>query len=602
MSLAHLSKQLEQIESQLASSEEPLMTLSAARATKQEGVLIVTIQTVSTWMHQIYRSVGTTDPLYQKAEAISDRLKEKMKRISEIILQSINEEYETKFQFEDVFAEDPGYYYRHGILQTIQAVGVLNDLFQKLLTEKIPSHPRDEYPLARQMRRVFILHTGPTNSGKTYESLQRLKEAENGIYLSPLRLLALEVYERLKQDGVPCDLLTGEEAQFSPGARHVACTIEKADYATVFDVAVIDEGQMIADPSRGYAWSRAILGIRAKEIHICCAPEAVVLLQKLIADCADEVYIQRHHRHTPLLVEESSFTFPEDVKAGDALIVFSRKEVLRVAQSLAKRHISSSVVYGNLPPETRRKQVDLFLSGETEVVVSTDAIGMGLNLPIQRVVFLETEKFDGTEIRPLTSQEVKQIAGRAGRKGSFDRGYVNAVTELDKMKRKLAVKERDLAFAYIAPHDFTILQLPFGSLLERLKAWTQYEVKVAHFRKADISEELALLELAAEYEAILPHEALYKAITIPFNYKEADLLRQWFDYLDCLKQSRSYLPKPKLRRYNLTALETYYRAIGLYYSFSTKFGMAYDARWVRRERRKSSESIHQLLKNQAQTV
>ncbi len=67
--------------------------------------------------------------------------------------------------------------------------------------------------------------------------------------------------------------------------------------------------------------------------------------------------------------------------------------------------------------------MERFIHGESEVV-STDASGMGLNLPIRRIVFLETEKFDGMRRRRLTSQEVKQIAGRAGRKGIFDVGTV----------------------------------------------------------------------------------------------------------------------------------------------------------------------------------
>ena len=49
------------------------------------------------------------------------------------------------------------------------------------------------------MKRHFILHIGPTNSGKTFCALERLKTAQNGVYLGPLRLLALEVYEKMKE-------------------------------------------------------------------------------------------------------------------------------------------------------------------------------------------------------------------------------------------------------------------------------------------------------------------------------------------------------------------------------------------------------------------
>ena len=78
--------------------------------------------------------------------------------------------------------------------------------------------------------------------------------------------------------------------------------------------------------------------------------------------------------------------------------------------------------YGALPYDVRRNEVKRYMAGETDVVVATDAIGMGLNLPIKRIVFLKTSKFDGVQLRDLTYSEVKQISGRAGRYGMFDEG------------------------------------------------------------------------------------------------------------------------------------------------------------------------------------
>ena len=71
--------------------------------------------------------------------------------------------------------------------------------------------PELEFPKAQSMKRRFILHIGPTNSGKTYQALERLKLAQNGVYLGPLRLLALEVYEKMNDAGIPCTMLTGQE-------------------------------------------------------------------------------------------------------------------------------------------------------------------------------------------------------------------------------------------------------------------------------------------------------------------------------------------------------------------------------------------------------
>ena len=56
---------------------------------------------------------------------------------------------------------------------------------------------------------------------------------------------------------------------------HVACTVEMASTNSHFQVAVIDEIQMLADLSRGWAWTRALLGIAAEEVHVCGDPSAI---------------------------------------------------------------------------------------------------------------------------------------------------------------------------------------------------------------------------------------------------------------------------------------------------------------------------------------
>lgn len=58
------------------------------------------------------------------------------------------------------------------------------------------------YPAARRFKRSIVCHVGPTNSGKTYEALERLRGAQNGVYCGPLRLLAWEVHEKLNAAGV----------------------------------------------------------------------------------------------------------------------------------------------------------------------------------------------------------------------------------------------------------------------------------------------------------------------------------------------------------------------------------------------------------------
>ena len=157
---------------------------------------------------------------------------------------------------------------------------------QHQLTNKIldlvPARPELEFSEVLEMRRHFVLHIGPTNSGKTFRALERLKTAGRGAYLGPLRLLALEVYEKMKEYGVPCTMLTGQECIEEPDSRVVASTIEMADYDELYDIVVIDEAQLMADTDRGHSWTKAILGVKAREIHVCTSPAAEGVLKHLI--------------------------------------------------------------------------------------------------------------------------------------------------------------------------------------------------------------------------------------------------------------------------------------------------------------------------------
>ena len=99
-------------------------------------------------------------------------------------------------------------------------------------------------------------------------------------------------------------------------------------------------------------------------------------------------------------------------------------DVLLQKATLEEKGHNVSVLYGNLPPEVKKQQIKKFINGETDVCVSTDVIGMGVNLPCDNVCFLNNRKFDGVEVRELTSTEIKQIGGRAGRYGFSEEGTI----------------------------------------------------------------------------------------------------------------------------------------------------------------------------------
>ncbi|WP_028400538.1 DEAD/DEAH box helicase [Ectobacillus panaciterrae] len=197
---------------------------------------------------------------------------------------------------------------------------------------------------------LYILHTGPTNSGKTYQALQRLKETDNGLYMAPLRLLALEIFHTLNEERAACHLKTGEEERFVNGARITSCTIEVANLERAYEIAVIDEAQLIADRDRGFSWYQAITKIKAREVHIISASSAVNLLLHLLK--GKHVQVKEYERSVPLCVEKKRFRL-KDTQTGDALIVFSRNRVLQTAAFLEQQGHKASVVYGSMPPETR---------------------------------------------------------------------------------------------------------------------------------------------------------------------------------------------------------------------------------------------------------
>jgi ATP-dependent RNA helicase SUPV3L1/SUV3 len=183
------------------------------------------------------------------------------------------------------------------------------------------------------------------------------------------------------------------------------------------DVAVIDEAQMLADPERGPAWTAAIMGVPARTVIILGAPDAAPMLHRIAELCGDKLEEVRLERMGPLAAARDPVPF-SDIGRGDAVIAFSRREVFELRTELLRRGKTVAVVYGALGPTVRRAEARRFREGEAEVLVATDAIGMGLNIgPLRRVIFSSLRKFDGQQERPLTVQEIKQIGGRAGRFG-----------------------------------------------------------------------------------------------------------------------------------------------------------------------------------------
>jgi len=366
----------------------------------------------------------------------------------------------------------------------------------------------------------LTLHIGPPNSGKTYQALEALKEAGIGWYLAPLRLLAFEIYDRLNAAGVPCNLLTGEESIQREGAMITAATVEMFNPNQKARCVVIDEAHMIADSSRGWAWTRAMMEATAPEIRVITSPAGRDLIERMARAAALPLAVVEHQRLTPIRVADRAWTL-EAMPDRTILVAFSRRTVLQLKTYLERMKRTVSVVYGSLPPEVRRKQADRFANGETEICIATDAVGMGLNLPADAVCFYEVEKFDGKEMRALNAAEVHQIGGRAGRFGLSSGGTISATDRfgIKLLEDRFNSTPPDLTFARVAPETEDLALLP-GTLAEKYTRWKDLSGIPAEWRElvrpTDIEERVALAEMLKPWEVErLGLEAAVRLVNAP---------------------------------------------------------------------------------------
>jgi ATP-dependent RNA helicase SUPV3L1/SUV3 len=529
---------------------------------------------------------------FRDFKQVYERYLELLEDVSKRMLDDYNKKNNCDFDFYQVIRGNYNSFLNSGFM-TVLTKQHIPKLIGKEFEENFPDNPKDEYPFARGMKRKIYIHLGDTNTGKTYNAVERLKTAKKGVYLSPLRILALENFEKLNNEGIVCDLLTGEEEILKNGATHISCTIEKVNLKEEYEIAVIDEIQMIRDRQRGMAWSKALLGLRCREIHICGALNSKELLEKIIKDCDDDYEIKEYSRNTPLEVESKNFSY-NDINEGDAIVVFSKKRVLEIAQTYSERGIKTSIIYGDLPPEVRKMQYEQFIKKETKVLVTTDAIGMGVNLPIRRIIFMSTRKFDGEEVRELTSQEVKQVAGRAGRKGIYDVGYVASVGDTQEfIKEKIEMKDAIIREAVIGPSE-AILKIKSLPLNEKLALWKDREEKLDYYTKMDISEYLLILDKIKRFR--LKEEDQWDLLKVPFDVASEDLMNTFLEYVEeVFIRKVKEISRPQCFTGNLDDLEIYYQKINMYYSFSKIFDLEFDVQWVYDERLKVSEAINEIL-------
>ncbi len=324
--------------------------------------------------------------------------------------------------------------------------------------------------------RHVILDT-PTGSGKSLVALalhfKAVCEGRTSFYTSPVKALASEKFFAL------CDefgarrvgMLTGD-ASINPTAPILCCTAEvlsnmvlrRADPNVPY--VVMDEFHYYSDPQRGVAWQVPLIALERTRFLMMSATlgNTAPIAERLERQTGVPVATVRStERPVPLEFEYRETTLHEtlgELLASDRapvyVVNFTQRECAELAQSLTSVKISGraerqelrrrlggfrfdtpygrelrrlagfgvGVHHAGLLPKYRLLVEQFSQQGALKVICGTDTLGVGVNIPIRTVLFSKLAKFDGRQVGLLTSRDFKQIAGRAGRKGFDERGWV----------------------------------------------------------------------------------------------------------------------------------------------------------------------------------
>ncbi|EFO90455.1 hypothetical protein CRE_04454 [Caenorhabditis remanei] len=421
------------------------------------------------------------------------------------------------------------------------------------------TRPHNWYPEARSITRKIFFHAGPTNSGKTYHALKRFGEAKSAVFCGPLKLLASEVFTRTNALGIPCDLVTGEERRFAKDNHH---------------------------PSQHLSSTVEMLSTQMRvEIHLCGEPAAIDIVKKLLEPIGETVEIRYYDRKSPLTIADKAIESYSNIEPGDCIVCFSKKAVFFNSKKLEENGIKPAVIYGDLPPGTKLAQAAKFNDPDDEcsVLVATDAIGMGLNLNIRRVIFNSCTR--QTELLPTYA--ALQIAGRAGR---FGTAYANGVAttmrkeDLGTLKTILAEKVEPIANVGIAPTYDQIetfsFHLPQASFVRLLDLFVSVCSVSDHFFICTVYD---MRELAVLIDQVpLPLKVRYTFCTSPLNTDDkrtaavfVKMARRFATgqalTYEWLMDMLEWPPKPASTLSELSLLEQNYEILDQYMWLSMRF-------------------------------
>ncbi len=325
--------------------------------------------------------------------------------------------------------------------------------------------------------RNVVLNT-PTGSGKSLVAAAfhflALCRGERSVYTCPIKALVNEKFLSLCRDFGPenVGMMTGD-ASVNPQAPVLCCTAEilanialhRGEHSDIGAV-IMDEFHYYSDAERGTAWQVPLLTLpRARFLLMSATLGATEFFEKEMTRVtgAPSLTVRSDRRPVPLEFEYSEVPLVERVgellalkRAPVYLVYFTQRAASEAAQALmslsvcskeekaalqaALEHVRFTSPYGKdmrrwlrhgigvhhagLLPKYRILVEQLAQKGLLKLICGTDTLGVGINVPIRTVVFTQLWKYDGKKAAILSVRDFRQIAGRAGRRGYDDVGYV----------------------------------------------------------------------------------------------------------------------------------------------------------------------------------
>jgi ATP-dependent RNA helicase SUPV3L1/SUV3 len=355
--------------------------------------------------------------------------------------------------------------------------------------------------------RRLVAVLGPTNTGKTHFAIERMLGHSSGMIGLPLRLLAREVYDKIcVMRGPQCvALITGEEKIVPRHPSYWVCTVESMPLDKDVAFLALDEIQLCADEERGHTFTDRLLHARGREETMFMGADSMArIIRRLLPEC--EIISRTRFSSLSYAGAKKLTRLPR----RSAIVAFTARDVYEIAELIRRRKGGAAIVMGALSPRTRNAQVEMYQNGEVDYIVATDAIGMGLNMSINHVAFASLTKFDGMRHRNLVSQEIAQIAGRAGRHmndGTF--GVLSDGMDEPDMAPEIIEAVEHHRFSPVEKLQWRNGALDYASL-ERLISSLERTPNMAGLLKARESEDLTVLKTLArddDIRALAGHRA-----------------------------------------------------------------------------------------------